>query len=147
MQNQEALKSIHKLAFENANPINKMVIEKIEYDGKVSIIEHSVIRRGFKIQYKGNTNIYELLNITVSDFYKYVDDKTIKKILKKGFVRFVDEEQVRRDRKKINTLNKKVEEALFQNNNSLATHWVKKRQNLINKISLIEDKLQRNISH
>lgn len=110
-------------------------------NGDEFLIEESVIRRGYKIQHTSKTDMYELFNVTTTDYYKYVDDKGIDEFLEKGFVRTADEHQIVRDRKRVDYYNRKIEKASSERNDSMMVHWRQRRQELIDKISKIEENL------
>lgn len=137
---QEDLKLIHQRALEEL-PQQTFVTDYIDSSNQIHIIEKSVMRRGFKIQYTDKTGMYELFNIQTTDYYKYTTDSLIDMFLEKGFKRSVDELQIERDRRRVESLNKKIDTANSQRNDSLIIHWRKRREQLINNISKIEEKL------
>lgn len=146
MARQEDLKAIHDRAMEetptggvDANLMCIMEIVKNDDDMNPKLFETAVLRRGFKIQYTIKTGMYELFRTTTTDYYKYVDDTIIDEFLEKGFVRAADEHQIIRDRKRVEFLNKKIDKANSERNDSLMIHWRQRRKELIEKISRIEE--------
>lgn len=145
---QDDLKIIHEGAIKDT-PTHGIdaslmcVLEIIKNDDQQNPIlyEKSVLRRGYKIQYTALTNMYELFLTTTTDYYKYVGDTIIDEFLEKGFVRTADEHQVIRDRKKVEILNRKIDKANSERNDSLMIHWRQRRKELIEKISRIEENL------
>lgn len=105
------------------------------------LIEESVLRRGYKIQYTSKTDMYELFHTNTTDYYKYANDTIIDEFLDKGFVRAADEHQVIRDRKRVEYLNRKIDRANSERNDSLMVHWRQRRKELMDKISKIEESL------
>jgi hypothetical protein len=103
--------------------------------------EHSFLRRGYKIQYTPKTGLYELFHTNSSDYYKYPNDKVIDEFLENGWLQTTDAHQVIRDRKRLTAYNRKIEGAASTRNDSLMTHWRKRREELINNISFIEEKI------
>lgn len=126
----------------DAHLMCRMLVSKKSDDGKDVVLESSVIRRGYKIQFTPKTGMYELFKVMTSDYYKYVDDDTIDIFLEKGFVRAVDELQVLRDRRKVEILNRKIDKAGVERNDSMIVHWRNTRKELIEKISRIEEKIE-----
>ena len=118
-----------------------MRIVATDDDGNEILFEESVLRRGYKIQYTAKTNMYELFRTTTTDYYKYVNDTIIDEFLEKGFVRTADEHQIARDRKRVEYLNRKIDRANSERNDSLMVHWRQRRKELMDKISRIEENL------
>lgn len=146
---QEDLKKIHDDALSStpvggvdSNLMCIMRITKPDDDGVAELIEESVLRRGYKIQYTAKTGMYELFNITTTDYYKYVDDTIIDEFLAKGFIRTVDEHQILRDQKRVEFYGRKIDKANSQRNDSLMVHWRQRRLELIEKISRIQESLK-----
>ncbi|WZE63551.1 hypothetical protein PANI_CDS0031 [Maribacter phage Panino] len=145
---QKDLKEIHERAIRETpkggvdeNLMCIMRVKKTGDGGKTVLFEESVLRRGYKIQHTPQTDMYELFKTTSTDYYKYVDDTIIDEFLEKGFVRAVDEHQIKRDRRRVELLNRKIDKANSERNDSLIIHWRNKRKELIEKISKIEETL------
>jgi len=148
MARQEDLKQIYEGAVRDTpvggvapNLMCRMNVIKADENNSPVIAETAILRRGYKIQHTVKTGMYELFLTTTTDYYKYVDDTIIDEFLEKGFVRAVDEHQVKRDKRQVKSLNKKIESATNVRNDSLMVHWRNKRRDLIEKISLIEESL------
>lgn len=146
LSRQSDLKIIHNRAMEetpsggvDANLMCKMKIIKNDDDMNPKLFETAVLRRGFKIQHTLKTNMYELFLINTTDYYKYADDSVIDEFLEKGFVKAADDYQIKRDRRRIEILNKKIDKANSERNDSLMIHWKNRRMELIEKISKIEE--------
>lgn len=105
------------------------------------IVERACLRRGYKIVYTPKTGIYELLRTNTSDYYKHSPKTEVKDFVKKGWLRAVDERQIARDRKRLAKFNRKIDNANEQRNDSLMVHWRKRRRELIDNISSIEEKM------
>lgn len=114
----------------------------IDTEEEIHVVqEHSFLRRGYKIQYTPKTGLYELFHTNSSDFYKYPNDAVIDEFLENGWLQTTDAHQVIRDRKRLDIYNRKIEKASSQRNDSLMTHWRKRREELINNISFIEERI------
>lgn len=127
----------------NTSPNRQIMIVKKrnENTDKEEVVEKSVLRRGYKIQYTEKTGIYELFRTNTSDYYKHATDSEIKLFVRKGWIRTCDEQQIIRDKKRLAKYNKKIDNANEQRNDSLMTHWRKRRKELIDNISSIEESL------
>jgi hypothetical protein len=146
MARQDDLKKIHEGAIRDtpiggvdSNLMCVMEIIKNNDDMQPELFETAVLRRGYKIQHTVKTDMYELFRTTTTDYYKYVDDTIIDEFLEKGFVRAADEHQIARDRKRVEYLNKKIDKANSERNDSLMIHWRSRRKELIEKITRIEE--------
>ena len=141
-ERQEDLRLIWEHAITNAPNRQHMVLNYVTEDGQETLMEHAVLRRGFKITLNNKMGgMYELLAIHSTDFYKYASDKEIDFFLKRGFIRACDELQIERHQKKIDRYNVKIDQANSERNDSVMTHWRKRRLELINDKSLIEENL------
>lgn len=139
---QDKLEKIWIDAVATSPPRELLIVNKRnENTDRIETVEESVLRRGYKIQYTPKTGLYELLRINTSDYYKHATDKEIKEFARDGWIRSVDERQVLRDRKRLAKFNKKIDNANEQRNDSLMTHWRRRRMELIDNISSIEEKL------
>lgn len=108
---------------------------------KTEVVERACLRRGYKIVYTPKTGLYELLRTNTSDYYKHATKAEVKDFVKKGWLRAVDQRQVDRDRKRLAKFNRKIDNANEQRNDSLMTHWRRRRMELIDNISSIEEKM------
>lgn len=121
-----------------------MIVKQRNVDtDKIEIVEKSVLRRGYKIQYTEKTGLYELFRTNSSDYYKHASNAEIELFKRKGWLRAADEQQIARDKIRLAKFNKKIDNANEQRNDSLMTHWRKRRLELINNISSIEEKLNK----
>lgn len=112
----------------------------------VHVVERACMRRGWKIVYTPKTGMYELLRTNTSDYYKHATEKDVDFFLKEGWLRACDIKQLERDRNRLDKFNKKIDNANKQRNDSLMTHWRKRRLELIENITSIEEKLNKSLS-
>lgn len=144
IDNQRILKLIWEDAMATSPQRQMMIVRKRnESTDVVEIVEQSVLRRGYKIQYTEKTGLYELLRTNTSDYYKHVNNTEMLQFAEEGWLRTCDTKQVERDRKRLAKFNKKIDNANEQRNDSLITHWRRRRMELIENISSIEEKLNR----
>lgn len=118
-----------------------VVYRRNENTDKKELVESSVLRRGYKIQYTEKTGLYELFRTNSSDYYKHASNKEVKLFKEDGWITAVDTQQIARDKKRLAKYNKKIDNANEQRNDSLMTHWRRRRLELIDNISSIEEKL------
>lgn len=123
-----------------------MVVTKKETDSDTGeeyddVVEHGFLRRAFKVQFTPRTGMYELFHTNSSDYYKYPSDAVIDAFLNDGWLQTTDRLQVERDRKRLDVYNKKINSASSKRNDSLMTHWKKRREDLIHNISTIEERM------
>lgn len=136
------LRLIWEDAITTAPPHNQMVIEYLSDNGHHVLVEHAVIRRGFKVTYNNRMGVYELLSVHSGDFYKYATDEEIDHHLRVGFVRACDLMQIERYKGKIEGYAEKIKEANSDRNDSMITHWRNRRLELTNYISMVEENLE-----
>lgn len=118
-----------------------IVRKRNEETDKTEVVERACFRRGYKIVYTPKTGMYELLRTNTSDYYKHASTAEVKDFLKKGWLRAVDERQVLRDRLRLAKYNRRIDNANEQRNDSLMVHWRKRRRELIDNISSIEEQM------
>jgi len=125
------------------SPVREIMIVKKRNENTdiVEIVEKSVLRRGYKIQYTEKTGLYELFRTNSSDYYKHASNAEIKLFERKGWIAAVDAQQIARDKKRLAKYNKKIDNANKERNDSLMTHWRRRRLELIDNISSIEERL------
>jgi len=136
-KNQKNLKKIWESALDTI-PRSHM----LESDDEVSFV-----RRGYKISrtyIPDYGNYYELLETYSNDYYKWVKQTDYNLFKKKGFRRAVDELQVARNTKKIKHYSRKIESASSDRNDSLIVHWQRRRKELIEKNTLIQESFSDN---
>lgn len=118
------------------------VVKKRDEESSVpTVVERSCMRRGYKIMYTTKTGLYELLRTNTSDYYKHATKAEILDFVKHGWLRSVDTRQLKRDRTRLAKFNKKIDNANEQRNDSLMVHWRRRRMELIDNISSIEEKM------
>ena len=128
----------------STSPEREIHIVKYHSDDSTTgeeVVERACMRRGYKIVYTPKTGIYELLRCNTSDYYKHAPKSEVKDFVKLGWLRAVDERQLKRDRKRLAKFNRKIDNANEQRNDSLMVHWRKRRRELIDNISSIEEKM------
>jgi len=103
--------------------------------------EVSVLRRGYKIQYLKQDDIYLLFQTRTNDFYKYVEKEKYDLFVKDGMKVVADSEQVKRDEERIEKLSLKIAAADKQLNNTMVTHWKRQRKSILDRVVKIEDSL------
>jgi hypothetical protein len=125
------------------SPVREIMIVKQRNTetNRTEIVEKSVLRRGYKIQYTEKTGLYELFRTNSSDYYKHASNAEIALFERKGWLAAVDTQQIARDKMRLAKYNKKIDNANEQRNDSLMTHWRRRRLELIDNISSIEEKL------
>lgn len=147
LNRQKQMQTIWFDAQENSPETQEMIVTKRLIDEDTlepyqAVVEHSFLRRGFKVQYTPDTGLYELFHINSSTFYKYPTDETIDVFLKKGWLDAVDELQLERHDKQLKMYNRKIENATAERNDSIMVHWRKRRQTLVEKISIIQERMK-----
>jgi hypothetical protein len=144
LNQQDKLKAIWEDALKTSPKRELMVVAERDQDGNViEIVEQACFRRGYKVTLTEKTGLYELLRTNTSDYYKHTTNAEIELFRRKGWIRACDEQQVIRDKKRLAKFNKKIDNANEQRNDSLMTHWRKRRMELIDNISTLEEKLNR----
>ena len=139
---QPVLKEIHANAFATSPDRQMMVVHKRnEATDKLELVEAACLRRGYKITLTAKTGLYELLRTNTSDYYKHATAKEVEQFKVDGWIRACDENQIKRDKVKLTRYNKKIDNANKERNDSLMTHWRRRRRELIDNISSIEEKL------
>lgn len=140
-ERQGDMELIWKDAVKNCPTRQHTIINYMSDNGETVLIEHAVLRRGFKVTFNNRMQVYELLSTHGGDFYKYATDAQIDKFLKVGFVRACDEYQIKRHERKIERYNKNIDLSNAERNDSMITHWRNRRMELINDKSTIEEGL------
>ena len=144
IEQQERLKAIWDDANESSPPRQRFVFStRNEATDSVEISERSFFRRGYKIAHTTQTGLYELLRTNTSDYYKHATDKEIAFFETHGWVRASDMKQVERNRSSLKVYNRKIDNANKERNDSLMTHWRRRRRELIDNISSIEESLNK----
>jgi len=145
MEMQDYLKVIYTRAMEevpkagvSANLMCVMTISKPDKNMNNVVSEVSILRRGYKINYTVKTGMYELFTTTSSDYYKYVTETTIKEFIKKGFIRTVDEHQIKRYESRIEALKAKINDDNIERNDSWMVHWKQQITEIREKIDSIQ---------
>lgn len=146
-QRQEELKGIWYDALVNSPQSNIMMVNTRKYDPELNLTvdvvkEHSIIRRGYKIQYTASNEMYELFHTNKVNHYKYPSDRVITEFVNNGWLDTVDRHQIQRWQDILDEYNYKIDNASQQRNDSLITHWRNKRQELIYKISSVEEEMK-----
>lgn len=138
-EKQSQLKFIFLKALNQLPPNNIMKVTNEEGVLK----EHSIIRRGYKLTYTVDADLYELFKIhSTNGYYKYAHEEIIDIMCKEGFVNYVDKEQIDRLKQRVSYYNKKIDKANEDRNDSLIVHWRKRRKELIDSIIQIESNLK-----
>jgi hypothetical protein len=139
---QDKLQFIFNDAVATTSPRQELKVVKRNKDtGREELVEHAVMRRGWKVCYTAKTGLYELLRIDNTDYYKNALDSEVQRFVKQGWIRACDEMQVEKDRKRLARYNRKIDNANEQRNDSLMVHWRRRRKELIDSISSIEESL------
>jgi len=146
-QRQSDLKNIWYDALTSSPLREIMVVKTTGYDPKTNqtvdkVKEKSIIRRGYKIQYTYSTDMFELFHTNKVNHYKYPSDRVITEFVNNGWLDTVDRHQVQRWQDILDEYNYKIDNASQQRNDSLITHWRNKRQELIYKISSVEEEIK-----
>lgn len=141
---QEKLKAIWEDAERTSPPRQRFVFSKRnEATDSVEVTERSFFRRGYKVSHTTQTGLYELLRTNTSDYYKHATNAEIELFNKKGWIVGCDTQQIARNRASLKTYNRKIDNANKERNDSLITHWRRRRMELINNISSIEESLNK----
>lgn len=101
-----------------------------------------VLYKGYKVSCTKIPNyglVYELMNTNTSDFYKWVDRKSMDDFLTHGFLRTCNLHQLERLKTRLKMYNNKINGASQDRNDSLMVHWKKKRVEALSDIIKIEE--------
>ena len=144
LEQQDVLKAIWEDAMETSPPRQRFTFSKRnESTDNVEVTERSCFRRGYKVSHTAQTGLYELLRTNTSDYYKHATDKEIKLFATEGWIKATDKLQVARNRASLKVYNRKIDNANKERNDSLMTHWRRRRRELIDNISSIEESLNK----
>lgn len=144
IEQQDALKAIWEDAMETSPPRQRFIFStRNEATDTIEVTERSCFRRGYKIAHTTRTGLYELLRTNTSDYYKHATDKEIKLFVEQGWIKACDTQQVKRNRASLKMYNRKIDNANKERNDSLMTHWCRRRKELIDNISSIEESLNK----
>ena len=125
----------------------KNVFEEAMLDNRVFDSGNSIwiARKGYKLQRTYIEDfgfLYEAFATHSSDYYKWVKLTELGMFEEWGFNRAVDCLLVHRLEKKINFLTRKIRKAGDNRNDSLVVHWRRKRKELIERKTRVEEVLQ-----